>query len=250
MDKIGIGTMFCGHGMLRTRCKKCNPELAQKRGYAHAVPSVFQSDRNIAFKCNWMDTDYEGPCTPEGRRYNIFVARRIWCTQPQNPCYQLEHGIIDELPEFTCYESRIFRKLEFGAGVNHTGVNRGRGRIIRYITPGKLALFTTREPPMSEAERQIFGFFIIKGDYIDEDGATRVVGEGGTALKIPRECRLRFWDFYSTSSGEVFWGTGLYRYLSDEQVVSYLNAQIDELRERGYEDEALLARRVLERLRR
>ena len=161
MDKAETGTMFCEHGMLRTRCKKCNPELAQRRGHARAVPTVLQSDRNLAFKCNWMDTDYEGPCTHEGRRYNIFEARRTWCTQPENPCYQLEQGIIDELPEFTCYEACIFSRLEFGAGVDHTGENSGRGRTIRYITPGKLALFTTRAPLMSEDEREIFGFFII-----------------------------------------------------------------------------------------
>jgi len=32
-------------------------------------------------------------------------------------------------------------------------------------------------------------------------------------------------------------------------VISYLNAQIDELKKKGYEDEALLAERVLERIR-
>lgn len=243
-------TPFCEHGMLRTRCKRCNPGLAQKQRHTSVDPSTFLFNRNIAFKCNWLDTDYEGPCGKAGRRWNIHIKKFPWCTQPENPCYQYEMGLKKEVPPYPCYETEIFSKYEYGAGVNHRGPRKGIGRRIRYLLPGKIALFTTVDPGETGEARYIFGFFIIKGDYIDSHyGATKIVGYPEYTLKIPQECRLRFWDFYMNRDGSTAWGTGLYRYLTDEQVISYLNAQIDELKREGYEDEALLAERVLERIR-
>jgi len=233
--------LFCEHGRLKTKCSICNPEI--KRIQALPSPKVFIEDRNLAFKCNWMDTDYEKPCGEMGRRWNIHIKRSVWCIQPENPCYQFEMGLRKDIPAFPCYESEIFTKSEYGAGVNHTGVRRGIGRRIRYVTPGKLAIFTTVDP--GRDERYIFGFFVVKDHYIDDDGATKVVGYPEYTLKIPKDSRLNFWDFYRNTDGSIFWGTGLYRYLSDEVVVCYLRRQHEVLTGKGYKKEAKVVREVL-----
>lgn len=237
--------LFCEHRRLKTKCSICNPKI--KRNQTLPSPKVFIEDRNLAFKCNWMDTDYEKPCGEMGRRWNIHVKKSVWCTQPENPCYQFEMGLRKDIPAFPCYESEIFTKCEYGAGVNHTGIRKGMGRKIKYVYPGKLALFTTVDPKNDESERHIFGFFVIKNSYIDNDGATKVVGYPEYTLKIPKDSRMKFWDFYRNSNGSIFWGTGLYRYLSNDVVVGYLKRQQEVLNENGHEKEAEVVGDVLRR---
>ncbi|KUK07749.1 MAG: hypothetical protein XD48_0084 [Archaeoglobus fulgidus] len=230
---------FCEHGHLKTRCPICS------EGNKAFTP-LYSRGFNLAFKCNWLDSDYEGPCGKEGRRWNIYVKRFPWCTQPENPCFQYEAGKIKEIPLYPCYETEIFSKSEYGAGVNHSGPMKDRGRKIKHVIPGKLALFTTVEPRKSGDTRYIFGFFVIKDDYEDGDGATKIVGYPEYTLKIPKDSRLRFWDFYSNSDGSTFWGTGLFRYLSDEVVVNYLTKQREVLIENGHTKEAEVVERILE----
>lgn len=236
--------VFCEHGKIVTRCKICskNNIIAQNNPPA---PKIAAEDRNLAFKCNWMDTDYEKPCGSAGRKWNIYVKKSIWCTQPENPCYQFERGLRNDTPEFPCYESGIFRKSEFGAGVNHTGPKKGEGRKIKFITPGKLAIFTTVEPEKPESERHIFGFFVIKDHYIDDEGATRIVGYRKYTLKIPKDSRLMFWDFYRNADGSISWKTGLFRYLNDTVVVGYLKRQHGILLDNGHRTEAETVEEIL-----
>lgn len=237
--------MFCKHGMLKTKCSVCNPKIREISSHSPSAPKLFVEDRNIVFKCNWMDTDYDGPCDKEGRRWNIYTKKSLWCVQPENPCYQYELGLRRDIPAYPCYESEIFTKFEYGAGVNHTGVRKGKGRKIKYVVPGKLAIFTTVNPKDSGERRYIFGFFVIRKHYVDDDGATKVVGYSEYTLKIPKDSRLMFWNFHRNADGSMFWGTGLYRYLSDDVVVRYLKKQQETLVEKNHLKEAEIVEGVL-----
>ncbi len=233
--------MFCEHGYLRNKCKFCNPESTR------VIPKSPFIDGNLAFKCNWLDTDYEGSCGKVGRRWNIYIKQFPWCTQPENPCYQYEMGLRKEIPPYPCYETEIFSKSEYGAGVNHRGPRKKIGRRIRYVAPGKIALFTTVDPGKRGDTRYIFGFFVIKDDYIDGYGATKIIGYPEYTLKIPRDSRLRFWEFYRNSDGSMAWGTGLFRYLSDESVVRYLEKQSEVLIKNGHIKEAKVVEEVMKK---
>lgn len=83
-----IMDIFCPHRKLKIRCSICNTKDTNTyvQSSAPTSPKVFPEDRNLAFKCNWMDTDYEGPCGEYGRKWNIHRAKRVWCTQPECPC--------------------------------------------------------------------------------------------------------------------------------------------------------------------
>lgn len=99
--------------------------------------------------------------------------------------------------------------------MNHReGPLKGKGRKIRFVVPGKLAIFTTIDPGMSGDTRYIFGFFVIKDDYVDGEGATKVVGYREYTLKIPKDSRLRFWDFHRNNDGSTKWNpafSGIYQ---------------------------------------
>lgn len=239
----------CPHGQfIWTRCEICKQEFIEKDKLAAYSSGRFSSDRNLAFKCNWMDTDYEKPCDEIGRRYNIFEAKRIWCTQPDNECRRLEEGKIDTVTDKPCYESGIFTEWDFGAGIHHTGQNAGKGIHINNKMVGKLALFTTRNPDEGEDERKIFGFFRIKDYYSNPDSeATHVSGDPEMTLKIPIDSRLDFWDFYrNKNTPKKVWSSLLFRYLPDKTVLKFLQAQLNKLQVNGHVEESKIVENVLE----
>ena len=238
---------FCSHGKLWTRCEICKQEFIEKDKLAAYSSGRFSSDRNLAFKCNWMDTDYEKPCGKIGRRYNIFEVERTWCTQIDNECRRLEEGKTDIVTDEPCYECGIFSKLDFGAGIQQTEKNAGKGIHINNKMVGKLALFTTRNPNEGEDERKIFGFFRIKDFYSDPvSGATHVKGDREMTLKVPIDSRLDFWDFYrNKNTPKKVWSSLLFRYLSDETVLKFLQAQLNKLQLNGHKDELKIVEDVL-----
>ena len=237
---------FCPHGKMWTMCDICKAEYMEKNKMTALTSGKFVSDRNLAFKCNWMDTDFDGPCGPEGRDFNIRKAKHVWCSQDYNECWQLEHGMIDQVSEFPCYESGIFKKWEFAAGLFHAGERAGEGKKIHNVMTGKIALLTTRGPEDEEADRYIFGFLRIKDYYTDEQGATRVKGEEKNSLKIPKDSRLFFWDYYQNPKSPLpIWSSGLFRYLNDESITKYLKEQAEKLKEKGHDEELEIVERVL-----
>ena len=237
---------FCQHGKLWTTCDICLKEHEEKEKFITFTRGKFRSDRNLAFKCNWMDTDFERPCTVIGRKFNIYKAKHVWCTQPQNECTRLEEGKIQEVSSFPCYESAIFHDWKFGAGVYHHGKRKGTGIKIDKVMIGKLALLTTRGPQDNEEDRSIFGFLRIKDYYEDGDGATNVAGDKETSLKIPKDSRLLFWDFYrNPNTPEKVWHTGLFRYVHDNSILEYLRSQLETLQKNNHEEESDKVEEVL-----
>jgi len=183
-----------------------------------------------------------------GRKFNIHEKGHVWCTQPENRCMQLDKGKIQDVGEYPCYESGIFRLWEFGAGVYHHGKNTGQGIKISKVMIGKLALLTTRGPGDNEEDRIIFGFLRIRDFYTDkESGATHIVGDKETSLKIPKDSRLLYWDFYRNPNSPVkLWQTGLFRYVNDNSIREYLQAQHEKLKMNGHDAEAKIVKKSLE----
>lgn len=72
-----------------------------------------------------------------------------------------------------------------------------------------------------------------------------IVGYREHTLKVPRDSRLMFWDFYRNSNSSISWKTGLFRYLSDKVVVSYLEKQHEILLDNGHRTEAETVEEIL-----
>ena len=66
------------------------------------------------------------------------------------------------------------------------------------------------------------------------------------SLKIPKDSRLYFWDFYrNQNTPKKVWAHGLFRYLSDESIEKYLLAQLDRLKLKGHVVESKIVADVL-----
>ena len=199
---------------------------------------------NLAFKANFCDggcsgscIGFKGVCSPEQIRYNIEKEKRAWCSNEGSPCGRYYRGEItyEELlaihkANFVCYESRMLTewKAEAGDNLDDNGVHKAR-RITNAKQNG-LAVLTTVFP--NTTERVIFGVFITGViDEGDDLSAGYVKADPEYTIELtPEEAKeLKFWDYYKNAHNpdSTQWGTGLYRYLSNDVCVKILNKIIE-----------------------
>ncbi|HPW21243.1 MAG TPA: hypothetical protein PLE61_10580 [Vicinamibacterales bacterium] len=183
-------------------------------------------DGNVAFKVTWV-YGRRGPfstaCTPEGRRLNIEVDKRTWCSQRQNRCNKLWRAGNRGRPypvsesDYPCLDVMALRSWSFSAGYYHHGKRKDEPIPMRGVKVGKLAFLTTRRHDMSEADRIVIGCFRVSA-VVDEDGHFRVEGQRTSErLRVRDFARApRYWDYHRQTGGPR-WGTGLFRYLPDAE---------------------------------
>lgn len=207
----------------------------------------------IAFKMNYCDggkdsehVGFYGICSDKIIEYNI-KHHRAWCSDEDCACKQYYDKKIsrDELEEnwedildgaFTCYESAALRDWVFSAGYD----DYHGGRVIRGAKEGHLCVLTTVAPNMKEEDRFIVAMFIIgrlfEGDE-DEAGFVGSYENLEYALEfMPNEVhKMKFWKVYHNSNGSIKWGSGLFRYFSDDDAVKFLKMAVEV--KRGTDDE-------------
>lgn len=197
---------------------------------------------NIAFKCNYCDggatqqrVGFNGVCSDPVIRYNIEKAHHVWCSEKDCPCRQYLDGIITrkELTSqmtnsgFVCYESAMIRDWRASAGVIQTGVNKGKPMRLLKVQRNSLAILTTRNINDKDDKRFIFAVFLVDENF---EGDVRESGYVTTNSKwkielTPKEAhKMLFWNYYVCENAPevVKFGSGLHRYISDNQAVQIL----------------------------
>lgn len=190
-------------------------------------------DGNVAFKVTWVygaTGPFVTPCTAEGRYYNIWIDEKVWCSQKECPCRKLfdRHSESDydrqKYDYWPCYDSGIFSRWRFGGGIYHRGNRRNTEIPFKHAQVGKLAFYTSRRFDMKEEDRLIIGCFRIGGFEFDQEMGTHVAVADDLKLQITHfEKAPRFWDFHK-QNGPPKWGTGLFRYIPDNEAQSMLDA--------------------------
>lgn len=212
---------------------------------------------NIAFKCNYCDggfsengIGYVCACSDEMINYNIEVAHHNWCCNEDSPCKQYYDGIItrrelDEFSEtdgFVCYESQMLRNWTAFAGFALTKENHQRPLKLNKVQTNSLAFLTTREPDSSEADRFVFGVFLVdeayEGDNRDE-GYVTTSSKYKLSLTKNEAKQVLFWNYYRNENApkKTAWGQGLHRYITDVQAVNILKDIV--ALKKGTKEEAL-----------
>jgi hypothetical protein len=182
--------------------------------------------RSVAFKCTYNDGgggEYVGLCGTCSRDLIVHnVMNHVWCGQPQNACRKFdEAGMRGDKPEFPCLESELFSKWQFNGGEWHHGPRKGQAIPVRETAVGKIAILTTRKPGEEESQRKIIGLYEI-GE-LGSEGNLKAHPDFKIRLRIDEANQLQFWRYYRNElSDSAFWGTMLFRYLTDGQVHSIL----------------------------
>lgn len=215
---------------------------------------------NIAFKCNYCNggqtldsIGFDGVCCDDIIKYNIEVAKHIWCSVEDSPCCQYWNGNITrkELEAmcddegFTCYESQMLRDWRAFAGGVQIGENKGKPMKLKQVQCNSLAVLTTREPNTGEKERFVFAVFLVDESYEGDNreaGYVTTSSEYKIKLSYDEATKIKFWDYYfnANSPEEIRMGHGLHRYLTDEQSAQILK-RIMEIK-LGTTDEEISAR--------
>ena len=182
--------------------------------------------QSVAFKCTYNDGDngeyvgLSGTCSRDLIVHN--VMNHVWCGQPQNACRKFyEAGMQSDKPQYPCLESELFSKWQFNGGEWHNGPRRGQPIPVRYTTVGKIAILTTRKPDEEESQRKIVGLYEV-GE-IDDEGNLKAHPDFRIRFRIDEASQLKFWRYYRNSNKpSAFWGSLLFRYLTDDQVHSVM----------------------------
>ena len=185
------------------------------------------ADGNVALKVTWVygkTGPFTTPCTPEGRWINIEKEKKVWCSDKDSLCQKilrLEENVgTVRVKNGPCYDADIFHKWRFAAGIYHTGPRRGQPMRILHVREGALAFFTSKRQDMDERERIVIGCYKIWNlpDCAVPDFGFLIPSVPSSRFRVRALDKApRFWDFY-TQSGPPRWGSGLFRYLSDQQV--------------------------------
>lgn len=213
-------------------------EEAKKKLPAKAKTKKTNTRQNIAFKLNYCDggqapeqIGFNGICSDATIRYNIEKEKRVWCGSKECLCSQYLAGDIDRTTlddslvddNFGCYESQLLKSWKILAGEDGDG----KTRKIKSARRNSLAVLTTRLPNTKEAERIIFGVFIIDAVLEGNDRESGYVSTQLTdkiTLTLEEAKNMPFWNYHanSTSKASAKWGSGLFRYMDDTQAVALL----------------------------
>ncbi|AFA48390.1 hypothetical protein [Acetobacterium woodii] len=194
--------------------------------------------KNIAFKLNFCDggqssdqIGFNGICSDALIKYNIEKEKRISCTNDEGQCCQYFNGTInretlddrEKIENDVCYESQLLKNWTVLAGE----ASDGKTRKIKSARRNSLAVLTTRLPSTKEAERIIFGVFLIDEVFEGNDKESGYVTaqlSSKMILNLEEAKKMNFWKYYANADGKVVakWGSGLFRYMDESKAIALL----------------------------
>ncbi|MDO5010340.1 MAG: hypothetical protein Q4E31_05890 [Intestinibacter bartlettii] len=205
--------------------------------------SKTEKKHNIAFKYNFCDggksdeqVGFNGLCSSKTIIENIESGRSEWCKFGDCACASYYDGEIDrdELEriyeeEGICYESNLLKKWTARAGFSYDEDGEATPRRIVGAKVDHLCILTTRNPEDQENERYIFAVFLIDetfpGDQnTQQEGYVKSNSKYKIKLSAKEAKKLLFWNYYHDKDGTegTRWGTGLFRYMTDEMAAQIL----------------------------
>ena len=196
-------------------------------------------DGNVAFKCTYNDggdrgfVGFGGTCSNGNILRNVKQNRR-WCSHEGNACRQFcDNRFRGQRPRHPCDESQIVDRWRFGPGTDLVETGVGEPRSIPHAREEKVALLTTRHPECdTEPKRIVFGVYKIMEISEEENGEIFLQGNADSAILLSETAAfaLPYWKFKTHPRGGPAWGTGLFRYISDQEVTNFLHALYPHLR--------------------
>ena len=187
-----------------------------------------------AFKCTYCDggqgeyVGFAGVCSDDNMSRNV-QAGRVQCAS--GPCRDYcKRGFSGAKPQPPCFEGTLFTEWFASAGLYNCGPKRNLPIPMKRVQKGSIAVFTSRFPDEPrEEQRRVVGLFLVGRVGRDSYGSNTLYADPRLRVRFPTAAsrRLHFWDYYRNASGEPRWGSGLFRYLRDDQVARLLaDAQI------------------------
>jgi hypothetical protein len=198
---------------------------------------------NVAFKCNYCDggktkdqIGFAGVCSDSAISNNVFIEKRTWCSSEDSYCFQYANGEISrkdlesymsKKSDYVCYESQMLTNWAAYAGIVQNGERKGEPMKLNEVKINSLCVLTTRNPLTIEAERYIFGAFLVDDTYEGdsaEAGSVSTKSKYKIKLSEDEANTLKYWNYHSNSNSpeKQLWASGLHRYFSNQEAAQIL----------------------------
>lgn len=128
----------------------------------------------------------------------------------------------------TCFDGQMMLgDWKTFAGRVKSGENKDKPKKFKNIRHNSLALLTTRLPSTKEAERIVFGAFLVDDIFEGNDSDEAYVAAKSKykiKLTVEEAQKMKFWNYYSNPNkvDVIQWGSGLFHYLNDDQAIQIL----------------------------
>ncbi|MDR3310894.1 MAG: hypothetical protein LBS90_06060 [Oscillospiraceae bacterium] len=196
-----------------------------------------RSRGGIAFKCNFCDGGrgngefgFNGVCSNDNIHYNIYTAKRRWCSESACSRYikrEIEYEQLSQ-EKFLCYESTLLVDWRMRAGID---IENDSKRRIKGAKVGGLCVLTTLERYAAEKDRKVFALFLIDDCSVGDrnsEGYVASSSENRLKFSIDEKQNFNYWDFYQTSNSTAdSWRSGLFRYLTNQQSLQILENAVN-----------------------
>lgn len=217
--------------MTTPKVNKKNIEIP-KEVIKESLESKRVRDGNIAFKVTYVDSGWNGVCSPNIADFNF--KNRTWCkiqsTHPIN-CQSDEYSTLEKIKTNgePCADCVARTYLSFYAGHYHG--SKKNNEPIRCLNAklGKIGIFTSREPGTKENERFIFAIGeIYEIETVQENNGIpfeEYYLNPELTLEFSERVAPKFWKYYNNPNNpqRIAWNTGLFRYLNDKTVRKILD---------------------------
>jgi hypothetical protein len=126
----------------------------------------------------------------------------------------------------------MLRDWKASAGCIQTGMNKGKPMRLLKVQPNSLAILTTRKPYDSDDKRFIFAIFLVDENFEGDDresGYVTTKSKWKIELTPQEASKMLFWNYYANENApeKMIFGSGLHRYISDNQAVQILKDIIE-----------------------
>ena len=214
---------------------------ATSRGWSRGG-NVRLDRKNVAYKANYCDGNgewFQAPCSERCRNANCAsYGGKTFC-RTNSVCRRVIDGLSTEddvlqayRQNVLCYESRILLDYKIYAGRDDDGTVRGWS-----LDKDRLVILTTVKPNRSEAERVIFGAFLVERscDKDDEEAFATSYPDCRIGLTQEEADEMKYWDYApgDRPNNTIQWKEGLLRYQTDAVSVTILRDLVRIVERRG-----------------
>lgn len=240
--------------------------IEQEKEYEEKRQQIMLQERkqnpneNMVFRSQFCDGGtkdcanwFKAPCSEECIDFHINDdTHNTWCKRCSK-CAEYVAGtatkedITQEYKTgFLCYESRILLDHCIKAGWD---VDSATPRSWN-LKDGHLAVLMTTEPGKEWSDAIIYSVFLTDHTTIGDDNreaSTCAAKDSYIDLTLEEARNMRLWEYMPAVAGDnpTFWGSGLFRYISDDVAARILHDVVEIVKKRGNKEEITKAENFL-----
>ena len=200
---------------------------------------------NVVFRFTFCDggatktrMGFAGSCQEALLRQHVETEKVPSCSVKSGPCYRFVKGDIKrtelnrlgKAENFACSVNQLLVDWRVYTGLTASGPNKGTPTRINYVHENSLCVLTTLPgADKTEAERVIFGVFVVGEIFEGSEGVSGYIAPGNDykiALTPQEAERLLYWNYFQAPESKTTTGPSWPASVPKRQCTDTISAQI------------------------